>query len=254
MGGWFVCNIVFMDALNVHPPYDYLAGALIPVDKPLNWTSFDVVNKLRYELKKSLGIKKIKVGHAGTLDPLATGLLLIATGKMTKKINEFMSQEKVYWGQMQLGATTPTYDREQAIDKEFATDHIDLPLIEKVKNHFLGEVEQKVPVYSAIKKKGKKLYEYARKGEEVEVPTRRVVIHELSILDYRKGSEQIDFRVRCSKGTYIRSLAHDFGAQLDSGAYLNDLRREKIGNFDIEDAFEMKDILSIIQEPNGIKE
>lgn len=237
-----------MDTLNHHPPYDYQGGALLLVDKPLHWTSFDVVNKIRYHLKKKLGVKKIKVGHAGTLDPLATGLLLIATGKMTKQIEKFIGQDKTYWGQLQLGATTASFDRELEINKRFPTDHIDWELISSATQSFIGEIQQRPPVYSAIKKNGKKLYEYARKGQDVEIPMRSVKIHDFVILNYNKDLEQVDFRVRCSKGTYIRSLADDFGRKLNSGAYLNDLRREEIGTFHIKDAWKIEEILSIIDD------
>lgn len=213
---------------------DFLAGNILLIDKPLEWTSFQVVNKLRWLIRKQFNIKKIKVGHAGTLDPLATGLLIICTGKATKQINELQGQIKEYTGTIQLGATTPSYDLETEINATFPTDHITPALIHEATAQFIGEIDQLPPVFSALKKDGKRLYEYARKGEEVEIKTRKITIESFEITNINENA--IDFKVVCSKGTYIRSLAHDFGRALQSGGHLTALRRTKIGDFDVQDA------------------
>jgi len=213
---------------------DYKDGQVLLIDKPLQWTSFQVVNKLRWLIKSHFKIKKIKVGHAGTLDPLADGLLVICTGKFTKRIEEFQGQAKEYTGTITLGATTPSYDLETEIDATFPIDHITEDDIKKATNTFLGEIEQYPPVFSALKKDGKRLYEYAREGEKVDIQSRKIVIHEFEIT--RMALPEIDFRVACGKGTYIRSLAHDFGKALQSGAHLSALRRTKIGSFSVSDA------------------
>lgn len=212
---------------------DYKNGQVLLIDKPLNWTSFQAVNKLRWAIRQAYNIKKIKVGHAGTLDPLATGLLVICTGKMTKQINTFQGQEKEYTGTFILGSTTPSFDLETEIDKTFPTDHISETLIHDTTQQFIGKIEQFPPVFSAIKKDGKRLYEFARAGEAVEIKSRQVEITEFEITQI-DGSE-LKFRVVCSKGTYIRSLAHDFGKALNSGAHLSELRRTRIGDFRVED-------------------
>lgn len=213
---------------------DYLSGQVLLIDKPLNWTSFQVVNKIRWLIKQQFGIKKIKVGHAGTLDPLATGLLILCTGKFTKKIESYQAQVKEYTGTFTLGATTPSYDLETEIDTTFDISGITSEEIYHATQQFLGEIQQQAPVFSALKKDGKKLYEYARAGEKVEVPTRRVSISEFEITKIELPN--VAFRVVCSKGTYIRSLAHDFGKALNNGAHLSVLRRTKIGDFSVEDA------------------
>ncbi|QYJ69291.1 tRNA pseudouridine(55) synthase TruB [Flavobacterium litorale] len=215
-------------------PEDFTNGKILLIDKPLTWSSFQAVNKIKWSLKKHLGLKKIKVGHAGTLDPLATGLLIICTGKFTKQITELQGMEKEYTGTFYIGATTPSYDLETEIDATFATDHIDENLIQNTIPQFLGEIDQKPPIFSAIKKDGKRLYEHARKGEEVEIASRKTTIHEFEIT--RIALPEVDFRVVCSKGTYIRSLAYDYGKALQSGAHLTALRRTKIGNFSVTDA------------------
>ena len=209
-------------------------GQLLLIDKPLKWTSFDVVNKIRWLIKRQFGIKKIKVGHAGTLDPLASGLLIICTGKMTKRIEELMGNEKTYLAKICFGATTPSYDLEQEVDATFPSDHINEAEILKVLPDFTGTIQQKPPVHSAIKKDGKKLYEYARKNEEVEIPSREVVIHRLAVLNF--DHPYVELEINSSKGTYIRSLAHDLGKALQSGAYLAGLERTKIGQHSIDDA------------------
>ncbi len=213
---------------------EFLEGKVVLIDKPLHWSSFQAVNKVKWSLKKHLGLKKIKVGHAGTLDPLASGLLIVCTGKFTKRISELQGMEKEYTGTFHLGATTPSYDLETEVNATFPTEHIDEALIHDTLPQFLGEIDQKPPVFSAIKKDGKRLYEHARKGEEVEIASRKTTIHEFEIT--RIALPEIDFRVVCSKGTYIRSLAHDFGQALHSGAHLTALRRTKIGTFSVEDA------------------
>lgn len=214
---------------------DFLEGQILLIDKPLTWSSFQAVNKLKYLLKRKFDLpKKFKIGHAGTLDPLASGLLIICTGKFTKKITEIQSQTKEYTGTILVGATTPSYDLETEIDATFPTEHISDALILKTTEQFLGEIDQKPPVFSAIKKDGKRLYEHAREGSEVEIATRKTTIYEFEIT--RIALPEIDFRVQCSKGTYIRSLAYDFGIALQSGAHLTALRRTKIGDFDVKNA------------------
>jgi len=213
---------------------DFQSGQVLLIDKPLHWTSFQVVNKLRWEIRQAFNIKKIKVGHAGTLDPLATGLLVICTGKMTKQIDTFQGQEKEYTGAFVLGSTTPSYDLETEIDETFSTKHITKELVAETTKQFIGDIEQFPPVFSAIKKDGKRLYEFARAGESVEIKSRNVSISEFEITRFENN--EVDFRVVCSKGTYIRSLANDFGKALNSGAHLSVLRRTKIGNFKVENA------------------
>ncbi len=217
---------------------DYKNGQLILIDKPLEWTSFQVVNKIRWLIRKQFNIKKIKVGHAGTLDPLATGLLIICTGKFTRKIENYQAREKEYTGTFTLGATTPSYDLETEIDNTFDISEITENDINKASQQFIGEIQQRPPVFSALKKEGKRLYEFARAGEEVEIPSRTVHISAFEIT--RIDLPKVNFRVVCSKGTYIRSLAHDFGKALNNGAYLSALRRTKIGEFSVEDAISIE--------------
>jgi tRNA pseudouridine55 synthase len=211
---------------------DFLEGQILLIDKPLTWSSFQAVNKLKYILKRQYNLpKKFKIGHAGTLDPLATGLLIVCTGKFTKKITEIQGQAKEYIGTITVGATTPSYDLETEVNATFPTEHITTALIQETVKQFLGEIDQKPPVFSAIKKDGIRLYEHARAGEEVEIQARKTTIHEFEIT--RIALPEIDFRVTCSKGTYIRSLAFDFGKALNSGAYLSVLRRTKIGDYNV---------------------
>ena len=217
----------------------YKEGQVILIDKPLEWTSFQAVNKVRWLIKKHFGIKKIKVGHAGTLDPLATGLLIICTGKFTKKIDTFQAQEKEYTGTFTLGATTPSYDLETKIDQTFNISGITSEKIKEATKEFLGQIQQQPPVFSALKKDGKRLYEFARNGEIVDIPYRTIQISEFEITD--TNLPKVDFRVVCSKGTYIRSLAHDFGKALNCGAHLSALRRTKIGDFSVENAVGIKE-------------
>lgn len=218
---------------------DILNGQVLLIDKPLTWSSFQAVNKLKYVLKNRLDLpKKFKIGHAGTLDPLATGLLIVCTGKFTKKIPEFMGQTKEYTGTICLGATTPSYDLETEIDATFPTEHITETLIQETLKNFIGEIDQKPPVFSAIKKDGKRLYEHARAGEEIEIEARKTTIYEFEITRFELP--EIDFRVSCSKGTYIRSLAYDLGLALQSGGHLTALRRTKSGEFSVDNAFTLE--------------
>ena len=212
----------------------YQEGRVLLIDKPLNWTSFQVVNKIRWLIKQQFGIKKIKVGHAGTLDPLATGLLIICTGKLTKKIETYQAQVKEYTGTITLGTTTPSYDLESEVDQTFDISGITEEDILDNTKHFIGEIQQQPPIFSALKKDGKRLYEYAREGEKVKIPKRIITISEFEIT--KIDMPNIEFRAVCSKGTYIRSLAHDFGKSLNNGAHLSALRRTKIGGFSVEDA------------------
>jgi tRNA pseudouridine55 synthase len=217
---------------------DYQIGQILLIDKPLNWTSFQAVNKIKYALINKVGLpKKFKIGHAGTLDPLATGLLLVCTGKFTKRITELQGQAKEYTGTFFIGATTPSYDLETEIDNNFPISHINDELIHETVKQFLGEINQKPPIYSAIKKDGVRLYEHARAGEFIEIESRKTTIHEFEIT--RITLPEIDFRVVCSKGTYIRSLAYDFGKALNSGAHLTTLRRTKIGDYHVENAIDV---------------
>lgn len=218
------------------------------LDKPLTWSSFQAVNKVKWSLKKHLGLKKIKVGHAGTLDPLASGLLIVCTGKFTKRISELQGMEKEYTGTFYIGATTPSYDLETEVNATFPTAHVNETLILETVKQFIGEIDQKPPVFSAIKKDGKRLYEHARKGEEVEIAARKTTIHEFEIT--RIALPEVDFRVVCSKGTYIRSLAYDFGLALNSGVHLTALRRTKIGEYSVDNAITPDAFEQSITPPN----
>ncbi len=222
--------------------FNFADGEVLLVDKPIRWTSFDVVHKIRNAIKPL----KVKVGHAGTLDPLATGLLVICTGKFTKRIDGFQAEEKEYTGTITLGATTPSYDLEQDIDQHFDWSGIQEDQINKTAASFLGEIEQIPPVHSAIKMDGERVYEKARRGESVDVKPRRVHIREFEIT--RIALPDVDFRVVCSKGTYIRSLAHDFGKVMNNGAYLSRLRRTKSGNFHVDGAWQVADLVNVIKE------
>ena len=219
----------------------FLEGKVLLIDKPLHWTSFQAVNKIRWHIKQRFKIKKIKVGHAGTLDPLATGLLIICCGKETKNINTYQGQIKEYTGTFTIGATTPSYDLETEVDKTYPIDHISETLVKETTQQFIGTIQQKPPIFSAIKKDGKRLYELARKGETTEIKSREVTISEFEITNI--NFPKVDFRVVCSKGTYIRSLAYDFGLALNSGAHLSALRRTKIGNFSVENSLTINDFI-----------
>lgn len=215
----------------------WLEGQLLLVDKPLGWSSFQAVNAIKWALIKHLKVKKIKIGHAGTLDPLASGLLLICVGKHTKLIEQFQGQEKTYTGTVTLGQTTPSYDLETPFDAQYPTEHIDHELLSRTRLQFVGEIAQVPPVFSALKKDGKRLYEYAREGKELELPSRTVNISSFDIDSSKlESTNEVDFLVKCSKGTYIRSLAHDFGKALNSGAHLSALRRTAIGDYCVENA------------------
>lgn len=222
---------------------DYKEGQVLLIDKPLKWTSFQVVNKIRWHIRQKYGIKKIKVGHAGTLDPLASGLLILCTGKFTKKIDEYQGQIKEYTGEITLGATTPSYDLETEVNETFSIEHISEELIYETTKQFVGEINQKPPIFSAIKKDGKRLYELARAGETTEIKSRRINIETFEITNI--NLPKVEFRVVCSKGTYIRSLAYDFGNALNSGGHLSKLRRTKIGNFSVDKA---KEPLTFIED------
>lgn len=215
---------------------DFLSGQLLLIDKPLGWTSFQAVNKIKWVIRKKFNLKKIKIGHAGTLDPLATGLLLICTGKFTKKIIELQGQAKEYTGTFTVGATTPSFDLETEVNETFPINHITEQLIEETTKNFLGDIVQVPPIFSALKKNGKRLYEYAREGKEVELKKRNVTISKFEIT--KINLPNVEFRVICSKGTYIRSLAHDFGKALQTGAYLSSLRRTKIGDYNVNKALD----------------
>jgi tRNA pseudouridine55 synthase len=225
--------------------YDFNAGAVLLVDKPKDWTSFDVVNKLRFKIKHLLGVKKIKVGHAGTLDPMATGLLIICTGKFTKRIDGFQGMPKSYVGTMKLGETTPSYDAETEVDGIYPFEHITTNLVEEKKADFVGDIQQLPPMYSAIKVDGQPLYKKARKGIVVEVKPRPVSITRLEFPKLELPF--LDFEADCSKGTYIRSLAYDLGKSMGSGAYLTRLSRTSIGDFKLEDAWNLEELVAHIE-------
>lgn len=225
---------------------DYLDGQVLLIDKPLNWTSFQVVNKLRWEIRRAYHLKKIKVGHAGTLDPLATGLLVLCTGKKTKQIDAYQAQQKEYTGTFVLGSTTPSFDLETAVDNKYPTHHISEESIHKTASTFVGEIDQYPPIFSAIKKDGKRLYEFARAGENVQLNSRKVTISEFEITSI--DNLEVHFRVQCSKGTYIRSLANDFGKALKSGAHLSALRRTKIGEFKVENAMSIEQFITSLPQ------
>ncbi len=223
-----------------------IEGGVFLIDKPLSWTSFAVVNKLRHRLMRLYKNKKYKVGHAGTLDPLATGLLIVCFGKMTKQIDSFMGLPKAYTGIIKLGETTPSYDAETEVNARFPIEHITPSILEAARQQFLGEIDQFPPIFSAIKKDGKRLYESARSGEEVEIESRRITIHQFDIQQITES--EISFYVRCSKGTYIRSLAFDFGKACGSGGYLTKLCRTEIGAFKNEDAWQLEDLVTEIEK------
>lgn len=224
---------------------DFIEGETILVDKPLGWTSFDVVNKIRWNLKQVLQVKNIKVGHAGTLDPLATGLLVLCTGKHTKRIDQLMGGMKTYTGTILLGKTTPSYDLESAFDTEFPTEHITAELLEATRLRFSGEIQQVPPIFSAKQVDGKRAYDLARAGKEVVLKANTIEISAFTISAER--FPEIDFEITCSKGTYIRSIAYDFGRYLHSGGTLIALRRTKSGEQTIEEAKSVDDWISIIQ-------
>lgn len=218
---------------------NFKEGEVLYFDKPLRWTSFAVVNKIRYHISRKLGVKKIKVGHAGTLDPLATGVMIICTGKATKRIEEFQYHTKEYMATLQLGATTPSYDLEKEIDATYPTEHITREMVEEVLQQFKGTIEQIPPAFSACKVDGKRAYDLARKGDEVELKPKTLVIDEIELLEC--NLPEIKIRVVCSKGTYIRALARDIGEALQSGAHLTGLIRTRVGEVRLEDCMQVED-------------
>lgn len=227
-------------------------GLVLLIDKPMEWTSFDVVNKLRFSIKHKLGIKKIKVGHAGTLDPMATGLLIICVGKYTKTIDSLTGMDKTYSTTLKLGATTPSYDAESEEDATYPTDHITEELLEENLEQFKGQIEQYPPMFSAIKIKGQKLYTLARKGITVERKARSLCINECKVTRFQ--NPEVDLFIDCSKGTYIRSLGHDIGAALNSGAYLIALRRHSIGEYAVDNALSIQECVDWINACESLDE
>lgn len=221
---------------------DFVEGEVLFVHKPLEWTSFNLVSKLRWKLQKSLKLKKLKVGHAGTLDPLATGVMIICTGKATKRIETFQYQTKEYIATLKLGTTTPSFDLELPVDHTYPVEHITPEMIEQVIPKFLGEIWQVPPVYSAVKVDGKRAYDYARQGQEVELQSKLLVIDEIEVLDFQLPV--LKLRVVCSKGTYIRALARDIGVALGSGAHLIGLERTRIGEVKLEDCWQIEQLIS----------
>ena len=222
----------------------FINGKLLLINKPINWTSFQVVNKIRWLIKSNYEIKKIKVGHAGTLDPLAQGLLIVCTGKLTKKIAEYQDKKKSYSGTFFIGATTPSFDLETEIDSTYSIKNIDEKNLIQTSKKFLGKSKQSPPIFSAIKLKGKKLYDYARKGENVKLEKREINIYKFELT--KINLPLVDFRIECSKGTYIRSIANDFGKELKSGAYLQNLVRTSIGNYKLKNALSINDFEKMI--------
>lgn len=225
---------------------DFIAGEVLYFNKPLTWTSFDLVNNFRYKLSRKLKVKKIKVGHAGTLDPLATGVMIVCTGKATKRIDEFQYQTKEYVATLKLGETTPSFDLEKEVDAVYPTEHITRDAVEKVLQSFVGTIQQVPPVFSACKIEGKRAYELARKGEEVELKSKTLVIDEMELLECNLPI--IKIRVVCSKGTYIRALARDIGVALESGAHLTALERTRIGEITLDKCMSPEDIDTFLEE------
>ena len=216
----------------------FLAGQILLIDKPLGWSSFDVVKKIKNLIRSKYKLKKIKVGHAGTLDPLATGLLIVCTGKFTKRISEIQDQTKAYTGIITLGGTTPSYDLETEINNSYETSHITEKLIYQTTKQILGEIDQIPPIFSALKKDGERLYEKARRGEKAEIQSRKVTINQFDITSFK--SLNVSFKIKCSKGTYIRSIANDFGTALNSGGYLSKLCRTAIGKYPLKEGISIE--------------
>ena len=225
---------------------EFLSGQIFLIDKPLGWTSFDLVKKVKNLIRTKYNLKKIKVGHAGTLDPLATGLLIVCTGKFTKRISEIQGQIKIYTGEITLGGTTASYDLETEIDTRYQISHITKRLMQDIALLFTGEIDQKPPIFSALKRDGERLYEKARRGESIEIEAMKVSVHSFEITAIEMP--KISFEIKCSKGTYIRSIAHDFGAALDSGAHLSKLCRTAIGDYKLKNAL---DIISFKKQLNS---
>ena len=229
---------------------DFKSGTILSFDKPLEWTSFGLVNKVRYLLCKHIGEKKLKVGHSGTLDPLATGVVVVCTGKKTKLIDQLQAHQKEYVATLQLGATTPSFDLEKEVDATYPTEHITRDLIEEVIPTFTGEQWQVPPMFSAVKVDGKRAYKLARQGEEVELKAKLLVIDEIEILDFLADKMQLTLRIVCSKGTYIRALARDIGQRLNSGAHLIALRRTRVGEVCVEDCMTIEEFINVIDNTN----
>ena len=225
---------------------DYLAGQMVLIDKPLGWSSFDVVKKIKHLISKKYNLKKLKVGHAGTLDPLATGLLIVCTGKFTKRISEIQGQEKTYTGTITLGGTTPSYDLETEVDNDYKTSHITKELIHQTTKQFIGEIDQKPPIFSALKRGGERLYEKARRGEEIMIESRKIFVREFNIISIENLT--IAFEIKCSKGTYIRSIANDFGAALNSGGYLSSLCRTAIGDYQLSKGIDIESFEKLLNK------
>ena len=228
--------------------WDFVAGEILAFDKPLHWTSFDLVAKVRYNLCRKLGTKKLKVGHSGTLDPLATGVVIVCTGKKTKLIESLQYDVKEYIATLQLGATTPSYDLEKEVDQTYPTEHITRELIDKTIPQFLGEQWQVPPIFSAVQVNGKRAYDFARKGETVELKPKLLKIDEIEVLAFDERSMQLTIRVVCSKGTYIRALARDIGERLESGAHLIALRRTRVGETRVEDCMTIEQFLDELKQ------
>lgn len=227
---------------------DFQAGEVLYFDKPYRWTSFDVVAKVRWQLCRKLGVKKLKVGHAGTLDPLATGVVTVCTGRATKRIDELQAHTKEYVATLQLGATTPSFDLEKEIDATFPTEHITRELIDKVLPRFRGRIEQVPPAFSACKVDGDRAYKLARKGQDVQLKAKILVIDELEVLSFDEATMQLTLRIVCSKGTYIRALARDIGEALQSGAHLIALRRTRVGDITVEQCMQVEDFPAWLEQ------
>lgn len=227
-------------------PDPFPPGCMFLVDKPYDWTSFDAVLKIRNPLSRRLGVKRVKIGHAGTLDPLASGLLVVCVGTFTKKIEEFQAETKEYTGTIRLGETTPSFDLETQVDQTYPTEHLTEALLDQTRVQFLGEIQQRPPIFSAIKVDGKRAYESARSGKELELAARPVRIDVFEITRFELP--EVDFRVVCGKGTYLRSLARDFGTAVGSGGHLTALRRTKSGRFSVEDAWQIADLVALIKQ------
>ena len=225
---------------------EFLSGQILLLDKPFGWTSFDVVRKVKNLIKTKYSLKKIKVGHAGTLDPLASGLLIVCTGKFTKRISEIQGQEKTYTGIITLGGTTPSYDLETEVDLNYETAHLKEGFIKETAKEFIGEINQKPPIYSALKRGGERLYEKARRGEKIEIKSRKVSVSKFEISSIENLN--VHFEIKCSKGTYIRSIANDFGTALNSGGYLTKLCRTAIGDYQLSEAFEIEKLEKLLNK------
>jgi len=225
---------------------EFLNGQVLLIDKPFGWSSFDVVKKVKYLIRKKYNLKKIKAGHAGTLDPLATGLLIVCTGKFTKRIPEIQDQEKTYTGTITLGGTTPSYDLETEVDNNYETSHITQKLINQTTQQFIGEINQKPPIFSALKRGGERLYKKARRGETIAIESRKIRVSRFHVISIE--TLNINFEIKCSKGTYIRSIANDFGAALNSGGHLSKLCRTAIGDYQLSKGVDIKNFEKILNK------